>query len=125
MTVRMLTAGILLSLLAPTRGVVAAELAVGAASADITPTGPVALQSQWHLRIANTVETPLTANVVALESREGGRSLDTAVMVSCDLAVIPAEVLGVVRREVHKRLPDLDTKKIFLNATHTHTGPGP
>ena len=44
-------------------------------------------------------------------------------MVSCDLIGIPEEVLGLVRQEVHKRLPDLDTKKIFLNATHTHTAP--
>ena len=101
----------------------AGDLLVGAASADITPTGPVALMGAFHLRISTTVETPLTANVLALESREGGRLLDAAVMVSCDLAFVPGEVLGVVREEVHKRLPDLDTKKIFLNGTHTHTAP--
>jgi hypothetical protein len=101
----------------------AAELMVGAASTDITPAGPVALVGQFNLRIARTVETPLTANVVVLESREGDRSLDTAIMVSCDLIGIPAEVLRLVREEVHQRLPDLDTTKIFLNGTHTHTAP--
>lgn len=101
----------------------AAELAVGAATADITPTGPVAVMGQWALRISKTVETPLTVNVLALESRAGGKVLDAAVMVSCDLCLIPEELLDLVREQVHKRLPDLDTKKIFLNATHSHTTP--
>ena len=92
-------------------------------AADITPTVPVATCGRFRLVIAKTVETPLTVNVVALESREGGRSLDAAVMVSCDLAYIAPKVLPMVREEVHNRLPDLDLKKIFLNATHTHTAP--
>jgi hypothetical protein len=57
------------------------ELAIGAATADITPTGPVAVMGQWELRISTTVETPLTANVLVLESRQSDKSLDTAVMV--------------------------------------------
>jgi hypothetical protein len=75
------------------------------------------------LRIARKAETPLTANVAVLQSRQGDRPLDVAVMVSCDLIGIPASVLDEVRQAVHKRLPDLDLKKIFLNATHTHTAP--
>jgi len=101
----------------------AAELRVGFATADITPTGPVALWGQFHLRISQSNETPLTANVVVLESCAGDKSLDSAVMVSCDVVAIPDEVLVQVRREVAKRLPELDTKKMFLNATHTHTAP--
>ena len=101
----------------------AAELLVGAATADITPEGPVAVSGQFHLRIARKVEAPVTANVVALESRGGDESLDAAVMVSCDVVGVPAEVLRLVREAVGKRLPGLDTKKIFLGATHTHTAP--
>jgi hypothetical protein len=101
----------------------ATELHIGAASADITPKLPVALMGQFELRIAHTVETPLTANVVALESREGNRSLDVAIMVSCDLVEIPNKLLKMVRDEVHKQIPELDVRKIFLNATHTHTAP--
>lgn len=101
----------------------AAELLVGTAVADITPTGPVAVSGQFHLRIAKTVETPITANVIALESREEGLSRDVAIMVSCDLLYIPSEVLELVRKVVRERLPDLDTKKLFLNGTHTHTAP--
>jgi len=101
----------------------AAELLVGTAAADITPTEPVAVSGQFHLRIANTVETPITANVIALESREKGLSRDVAIMVSCDLLYIPSEVLELVRKAVGERLPDLDTTKLFLNGTHTHTAP--
>ena len=101
----------------------AAELQVGTATADITPVLPVAVTGQFNLRIARAAETPLTANVVALESREGDRSLDTAILVSCDLVGIPTEFLAQVRDQVQQRLPDLDVKKIVLNGTHTHTAP--
>lgn len=98
-------------------------LLIGTATADLTPTGPVALQGQFHLRIAREVETPLTANVVALESRAAEKSLDLAIMVSCDLIGIPDEVLRLVRENVRMRLPGLETGKIFLSGTHTHTAP--
>ena len=101
----------------------AEELHIGTAPTDITPTLPVALVGQFNLRIADTIETPLTANVVALESRDENNSLDMAIMVSCDVVYIPAVYSKMVREEVQKQLPDLDVKKIFLNATHTHTAP--
>lgn len=116
-------AGFLVNILLSPAGALAAELLVGTAVADITPTGPVAVSGQFHLRIAKTVETPITANVIALESREEGLSRDVAIMVSCDLLYIPSEVLELVRKVVRERLPDLDTKKLFLNGTHTHTAP--
>ena len=100
-----------------------AELLVGAASTDITPDLPVAVSGQFRLRIAKTAETPITANVIALESRKNGQTDDLAIMVSCDLLYIPTEVLEVVRDETQKLLPHIDTKKIFLNGTHTHTAP--
>jgi len=100
-----------------------AELLIGTASTNITPTQPVAIDGQFALRIARTVETPLTANVIAAESQTNDQRQDMAIMVSCDLVYITAEVLGRVRAEVHKRLPDVDTSKIFLYGTHTHTAP--
>jgi len=101
----------------------ASEFLVGAASTDITPSQPVALDGQFGLRVSQKVDTPITANVIALESRDGDRSLDAAVMVSCDLVVISDTLLGNVRQATQNRLPDLDLKKLFLNATHTHTAP--
>jgi hypothetical protein len=99
------------------------ELYIGTATADISPKLPVALAGQSELRIAHTAATPLTANVVALESRNGNQSLELAIMVSCDLVGIPEILLKMVRDKVHQSLPGLDVKKIFLNAIHTHTAP--
>lgn len=74
------------------------------------------------LRIAEAAETPLTANVIVLDSREGGRSMNVSVWVSCDLVTIPTELRDMIRQSLAKRLLGLDTKKIIINATHTHTG---
>ena len=120
---KLITTALFLITLAGTPALRAAELRVGAATADITPALPVALWGQFELRIARTAATPLSASVVALESSQDGRTVDAAVMVSCDLVGLPNDVLALVRGEVRRRLPDLDANKIFMNAIHTHTAP--
>ena len=104
----------------PGRG---AELYVGVAEADITPAQPMALWGQMHTRISKSVESPVTAQVVALESREGDRALDAAIMVSADIIGLPHEVLVALRKRVVERLPDFDAQKLFVSGTHIHTGP--
>ncbi|MCK9412557.1 MAG: hypothetical protein M0Q53_09670 [Prolixibacteraceae bacterium] len=99
------------------------KLYIGTATADISPKLPIALGGQFELRIAHQAATPFSANVVALETRNGNQSVDQAIMVSCDLEGIPELLLKVLRDEVHRQMPDFDVKKIFLNAIHTHTGP--
>jgi len=97
------------------------ELLIGWASGDITPSRPVMLKGQWHVRISTHVEDPLTITALAL--RTGGVRPEQAVLVSCDLCCIPAQLQERVRERVRKRLPSLDPLKILLNATHTHTAP--
>lgn len=99
------------------------EFLVGAATVNITPEGPVALSGQMETRITSEVRSPLTATAIALESRSKGKGLDQAIMVSCDLIVITEEILESVRQGLKGRLADFDEKKLFLSATHTHTGP--
>lgn len=101
----------------------AAELLVGAAATDITPAGPVALAGQFRTRISTKVDTPLVAAAVALESREGQKSIDQAIMIGCDLVAIREGVPERFRRHVAPRMPGFDVRKIFLSATHTHTAP--
>ncbi|MFO7906979.1 MAG: hypothetical protein R6U98_30260 [Pirellulaceae bacterium] len=101
----------------------AAELWVGAATVDITPERPVALSGQRRVRISKEAETPITATVLALESRDGENSLEQAVMVSCDVVAIRSGILDKVREKVKTRMPDFDLQKLFLSATHTHTAP--
>src|SRR5206468_1291786 len=100
-----------------------AELHVGGASVSITPDRPVALAGQMHTRIARDVESPVMATALALESREGDKVLDQAVLISCDLVAIDNAILEKVRRRVKERIPGLDGQKVVLNATHTHTAP--
>ncbi len=99
------------------------QLYVGTATADITPSGPVATCGMFELRLSKTVETPLLANVIVLESRQGEKSLDYALLIACDLAYISDDVFRMVCEGVKRQLPDLDPKKIILSATHTHTAP--
>ncbi len=102
----------------------AGELLVGGATVSITPDQPIALWGQMQTRISKGVESPLSASVIALESKgSGGTAGDIAVMVSCDLVAVPDEALQQTRDEVLKQLPGFPVEKIFLNATHTHTGP--
>lgn len=70
------------------------------AEADITHAQPVALWGQMHTRISKSAESPVTANVVALESREGDRGLDAAILVSADIIGLPHEVLVALRKRV-------------------------
>jgi hypothetical protein len=104
----------------PTR---AAELWIGAASADITPELPVPLTGNTSVRIAREVSSRCLANVLALESREGGQAVDQAILVACDLCVIRPGIQEGFRNHVASRLPGFDMHKLFLAATHTHASP--
>lgn len=97
----------------------AAELRVGTARTSITPDQPVALDGHRGLRISKKVESPCTATALALESSDG----DSAVIVSCDIVAIRTGIQDKVREKVKARLPDFDTAKLFLCATHTHNAP--
>ncbi|MEX2368948.1 MAG: hypothetical protein WD552_00970, partial [Candidatus Paceibacterota bacterium] len=101
----------------------ASELFIGASSQDITPPLPVALGGQFHLRVAETIESPVTANVIVLERRDVNGTEETSVWVSADLVIIPEELTYMVREKVREKLPELDSQKIIINATHTHTAP--
>ena len=101
----------------------AGELYVGGDSVSITPDQPVALSGQMRTRIAREVESEVTATALALETRDGDRSLDQAIMVSCDLVAIREGIVDMVRQRIKDRIPDFDADKLVLSATHTHTAP--
>lgn len=102
----------------------AAELWIGAATADITPDRPLPLTGNTSVRIGREIESRLTANVLALESRDGGQSLDQAILIACDLCVIRPGIQAGFRQYLADRVPaGFDRNKLFLAATHTHTAP--
>jgi hypothetical protein len=103
----------------------AAELWVGAAEVSITPDRPVSLAGQFHQRISKKVESPCMAMILALEAREGDKSVGQAILVALDFVTIPFEIQRDLRARLGARLPGFDTNMLVLAATHTHTGPTP
>lgn len=100
------------------------QLYIGWAATDITPDKPVALLGAMHKRIATRVHDPLTATVLALETRTDDGQKEQAIMVSCDLLGTRKAILDGLRKLVVPRIPDFDVSKLLINATHTHTAPG-
>ena len=118
-----LTITVCLTLSLAVQSAQAAQLMVGAATTSITPDKPVALAGQFHVRIARKVDNPVTANALALETRDGDKVLDQAIMISCDLVSIRGTIQDDLRAKLGSRMPGFDLKKLVLNATHTHTAP--
>jgi hypothetical protein len=99
----------------------AAELRIGAATVSITPDKPIALAGQFHTRISRGVDNPITATAVAIESHEGGRSVDQAILLSADIVVFFPPMPQAVRDRLREKLPEFDVRKLVMTATHTHT----
>lgn len=76
-----------------------------------------------HKRISKEVKDPITATVLALESGAKDGPKEQAVLISCDVASIWKIAQDAVRERVKAKLPDFDSDKLFLSATHTHTEP--
>ncbi|MGC9346719.1 MAG: hypothetical protein ACP5JG_01160 [Anaerolineae bacterium] len=98
------------------------NLQIGWASVDLTPNEPVQLSGQFHVRVSEGVLDHVTATALALSTDDGEES-GSAVMVSCDFVTIPDSLRDAVRERVRRAVPELDPMAVFLNATHTHTGP--
>jgi len=99
----------------------ASELRIGGASINITPDKPIALAGQFHTRISRGVDNPITATAVAIEACEGGRVVDQAILLSCDIVVFYPPIPKALRDRVHGKLPEFDPRKLVMTATHTHT----
>ena len=101
----------------------AATLHVGAASCDITPDQPVFLSGQFYARVSRGVSCPVTANILALESRDGDKTLEQAIVISMDTVVIREPFFNAFKAAMAEALPDFDIDKVIVAATHTHSAP--
>lgn len=97
------------------------SLYIGWAVADITPQKPVALIGNTGKTISESVMDPLKAVVLAIEAKSTN---EQAIMVSCDLLFIRRQTQQKLQSLIKNRLPDFDSSKLFMNAIHTHAGPG-
>lgn len=100
-------------------------LHIGWATGDITPDGPISMFGQYYNRISTFVQSPLKVTAFAIESTNVNGFLEQAIMVSVDLLLIPRILHDSIKISVKSRIPDFDTNKLFMNATHTHSAPNP
>jgi len=95
------------------------QIQIGWASCDITPPKlPVIMAGQFHVRLSEGVENPLTATALALSSGK-----EDVVFLSVDLINISNELREEFREKLSKLLPDLNPQAVILNATHSHSAP--
>jgi len=98
-------------------------LYAGWGSVDITPSDPVVLDGSGYKRVTKEVEDPVTATVLALETRDGDRVIDQAILITFDLVRMTKEVHEGLQRVAAEKLKDFDSTKLLCGATHTHCGP--
>ncbi|MFP3904274.1 MAG: hypothetical protein ACLFWB_08555 [Armatimonadota bacterium] len=102
-------------------------LTIGWASRDVTPERPVVLGAQFHMRISEGVDGPVTVNALALST--GDSPQEAIVFVSCDLGGFrhrwydQNNFLELCRQTLRARAPEIDPDTVVLHATHTHTAP--
>ena len=90
----------------------------GWAEIDLTPDKKVSLLGQFSERISEYVEKPITATAMAVKSDK-----EQMILVSCDLAIVPWNLLTAVRARLENNEVGIDPLKIIICAIHTHTGP--
>ncbi len=107
---------------------------IGWAEIDITPTEsllPIDLRGQFNARVTSTVNDPLTATALAIESDSGEQwilvSIDTLDLGPGGASEVwPMDHEGMLvplRVSLEGTLPGFELNKLTLVATHTHTAP--
>jgi hypothetical protein len=91
----------------------------GYAQSDITPSTPIPIAGQMHVRMGNYTHDPLTANAVAVS--DGDTRL---VLVSCDLVSMPGELANKIQSECEKAY-GIPARSVIIGAIHTHLAPYP
>ena len=97
------------------------KLMIGWSEADITPDSlgkQIPLYGQYYTRIAKGIHSRLKSVILAVSSGD-----EYFITGSIDNGGCPQQFVDRLREEVAKRDPSIDTKKIFLNAIHTHSAP--
>jgi len=95
----------------------------GWGTADITPTRTAELFGQYYQRVAKSVRDPLSVTALALEQPGVGGARGHAILVSCDQAMVDRMLLETVRKRLKEQLPDFESSRLVISATHTHNAP--
>jgi neutral ceramidase len=89
----------------------------GYAQSDITPSKPIPIAGQMHVRMGNYTHDPLTVNAVAMSSGD-----IRVVLVSCDLLIMPGELANNVQAECQKAY-GIPARSVIIGSIHTHLAP--
>jgi len=76
------------------------------------------MAGQFHVRLSEGVENPLSGTALVLSSGE-----EAVAFLSVDLISISNELRDDFRKALVEILPGLDPRKVILNATHSHAAP--
>jgi hypothetical protein len=93
-------------------------LKIGWASRDVSTDKPVCLEGQAYERISKGILDPTTVTVLAMATET-----DSVIFISGDFTGFSDGILLEIKDAVAKANPAIDTSKIILSATHTHTAP--
>jgi hypothetical protein len=96
------------------------KILIGWGSRDVTPDKKVSLLGQFHVRISEKINDPLTTTALALESADG---TEQAIIISLDAVWISNYLDALCHKIIKKELPDFAPEKLLISATHTHTAP--
>lgn len=93
-------------------------LKIGWAQRDVSTDKPVIINGQYYMRISKGILDPVTVTALTMEN-DG----DYVIFLETDFTSTVNGVLNLVCEKVLKRCPEINTDKIIMNATHTHTSP--
>jgi len=90
---------------------------VGTAWQDITPSSPLPLLGQMHVRLGAYTRDPLTVNAVVLDD-----GAERVALVSVDVCLLPEELAHRTRRRCAGTCA-ISAESVLIAATHTHVAP--
>jgi len=93
------------------------EIKIGWASRDISTTAPVDIPGQFHMRISEGIQDPITITTLVLDN-----GVDLVIFLTADLVAMRACLVKAVRAKVAALDPSIPVEKIIMNVTHTHEG---
>jgi hypothetical protein len=97
------------------------KILIGWSSRDVTPKGKVSLRGQFYVRVTDEIHDPLTTTALALESADVS---EQAIIVSLDAVGVADCIITGCRKVLNEKVPEFNSDKLFISATHTHTAPG-
>lgn len=92
------------------------RLKIGWAEESLVPKKKVNLAGQMFERISEYVESEITVTAMAVET-DG----DAMILASADIIYCTEALLDLVRDKLASICPEVDSSKLMITATHTHT----